>query len=163
MVRRARLVLLSLVAALAIGTFPPSTSTADAATWYTACGQPASIRAQFRDIPCSEIDRAVHEAAVEFHINEQNFREVVQCESKFNPYARRPGSQFRGLTQQGYDFERRHVPRFDNDPKHVDLGKGMPGYRGPTTGYSLFNPFHNARNAARVISIWGYAEWQCKP
>lgn len=128
-----------------------------------ACEQPASTQAQYGNIPCTEIDRAIHEAAIEFKINETRFRLMIRCESRFRPSVKNKESSATGLTQQTIGFRSAQVPEFDHDPYiRVDLGKGMPDYRGPTTAFQVTNPFHNARLAAFVISEEGYGQWMCK-
>lgn len=133
---------------------------ADSATWPTACGQHPNHVAKMA-APCEEIDRAVREAAAEFGIDEGRFRRSINCESHFIDV--NTNGQYLGLTQQGNGFRARQVPAFDHDPAvTVDIGQGMPNYTGPTTAFEPFNPFHNARLAARAISISGYREWSCK-
>lgn len=92
-------------------------------------------------VPCSEIDRAVQEAANEFGIDHRKFRFTIECESGYEPDA---GGFYKGLTQQSLEFWNRWVPRFNRDVA-VDIGAGRPyGSRS--------HPFDNARLAAYVIS-----------
>lgn len=131
---------------------------AGASPWPTACGQhPAHVAAMAA--PCSEIDRAVHEAAVESGIDEARFRRSISCESHFIDVAQ--NGQFIGLSQLGRSFVPGYVRPFD-DAHAVDLGQGMPGYAGTGTGFDTRNPFHNARLAAWVISWDGYGQWSCR-
>lgn len=104
-------------------------------------------------VPCSEVDRAVGEAADEFGIDHARFRRMIACESHFRP-AVDSNYPYVGLTQQGSEFWRRWVPRF-NYVVAVDLGDRRP-YA------SRYHPFDNARLAAYVISLNGYDEWECK-
>lgn len=105
-------------------------------------------------IPCSEIDRAVQEAANEFRIDHRKFRVTIECESDYYPNA---GRFYKGLTQQSQEFWDRWVPRFNRDVA-VDIGAGRP-YGSRT------HPFDNARLAAYVIRWYTdagkdpYHEW----
>lgn len=99
-------------------------------------------------IPCSEIDRAVAEAANEFGIDHRTFRVVIECESSYEPVT---GGYYEGLTQQSAEFFNRWFPRF-NAAVNPDLGDRRP-YASRT------HPFDNARLAAYVIHLNGYAEW----
>ena len=88
------------------------------------------------------------EAAVEFRIDEYEFRRVIECESWFIPTA---GGYYKGLTQQSSEFFNRWLPRFNRDVE-PDLGAGRPHP-------SREHPWDNARLAAYVISLNGYDEW----
>lgn len=150
------ILILSLIGSLA----PVAPTPAAASTWPTACGQDPRHVAMMA-APCGEIDRAVHEAAYEFRIDEGRFRRMISCESHFIDVI--VNGQFIGLAQEGNSFVSSQVPAFDYDGGvPVDLGQGMPAYRGPTTAFDTRNPFHNARLAARVISHGGYTQWECK-
>lgn len=77
----------------AASTITLDTRPAEARHSLSACGHAAF----FQDIPCSEVDRAITEAAREFRLNETKLRKVIRCESGFNPF-NSPGSYY-GLGQ----------------------------------------------------------------
>ena len=97
---------------------------------------------RFRDIPCSEVDRALREAAAEFAVDETALRRVVRCESKFDPYA---GRRYRGLFQHDPGAWGQRVREFN---AHV-----APDVRGVIT-----SPFDNTRVSARMIGL-GQDHW----
>ncbi len=90
----------------------------------------------FHDIPCSEVDRAIREAAREFNLDENKFRRVARCESGFNPF-NSPGSYF-GLMQ--------HL-------KTEWAGRATAFNQGydPNVLGNPHSPFDNARVAAWMI------------
>ncbi len=101
---------------------------------------------EWRDVPCTEVNRAITEAAREFHIDEARFRRMIRCESRFHPFV---GARYRGLTQQGPGFVAAVYPRFNAAVEPDVLGNPLA-------------PFDNARTAAWVISREGYSQWECK-
>lgn len=140
--------MLSMLAGL---TFQVPTAQAGAYGLPFACEEAPSIDG----VPCSEIDRAVGEAADEFHIDHAKFRRTIKCESSYNPVT---GGFYEGLAQESQEFWDRWVPRFNRDVA-VDIGAGRP-YGSRT------HPFDNARLAAYVIRWYinnrggdGYQEW----
>jgi hypothetical protein len=99
----------------------------------------------FRDIPCSEVDRAISEAAREFSIDEQKFRKKIRCETggTFNPFI---GRYFKGLTQQHPGYWGGRVLRFNMTQEPDVLG-------------NVLSPFDNARVGAWMASTDGWWHW----
>ncbi len=117
-----------------------NTQPAEAKHSLSACGH-ASM---FHDIPCSEVDRAITEAAREFRLNEGKFRRVARCESGFNPF-NSPGSYF-GLMQHSKSEWSGRVRAFNQ------------GYDPDVLG-NPHAPFDNARVAAWMIHNDGWGPW----
>ena len=78
-----------------------------------ACAREWTRTGYYRDIPCSEVNRAINEAAAWWGIDEQRFRRVIRCESSFNPFANRYGlvqTHRRVLAPGGAPLQRRRRP-----------------------------------------------------
>jgi hypothetical protein len=103
---------------------------------YSACDH----RAQYGDIPCSEVDRAITEAAAEFGVDEGVMRRIARCESRFDPFA--SNGPYQGLYQQSTQYWDGRVADFN---AHV-----RPGVSG-----NIHHPFDNARVSARMMTQGG--------
>jgi len=99
--------------------------------------------ASFGNIPCSEVDRAITEAAAESRVDETRLRTIVRCESRFNPFAE--NGSYKGLFQQSSTYWDGRVADFN-----ANVDPDVPG------NYS--SPFDNARVSARMIGL-GQEHW----
>ena len=125
---------IALVTALALGALVPSTSAGAAQTGgLSACDYQAS----YGGIPCGEVDRAITEAAAEFAVDETRLRQIVRCESTFDPYA--TNGQYKGLFQQASSYWGGRVSEFN-----ANVDPDVPG--------DAYHPFDNARVSARMLS-----------
>jgi hypothetical protein len=124
---------IALVTALALGALVPSTSAGAQTGGLSAC----DYRSSYGDIPCSEVDRAITEAAAEFGVDETAMRRTAKCESTFDPYAR--NGQYGGLYQQASSYWGDRVGDFN---ANVD----------PDVSGGIYNPFDNARVSARMMT-----------
>lgn len=106
----------------------------------SACGHASS----FGDIPCTEVDRAITEAAKEFNLDGDKFRRVARCESGFNPF--NSSRSYYGLFQ--------HL-------KTEWTGRAEAFNRGynPNVLSNPHSPFDNARVAAWMIHNGGWGPW----
>jgi hypothetical protein len=133
---------IALTTALGVAALLPSTaSTAGAAPGgLSACDH----RRDFRGIPCTEVDRAIREAAAEFRVDETRLRRIVRCESKFDPYA--DSGRYKGLFQQDSRSWAGRVAEFN-----ANVSPDVPG--------NYHNPFDNARVSARMMGLDGGSHW----
>ncbi len=152
-----RRVLVALVVALAAIGAANVAAHPSHGTFPTACSMADAHRAAMV-APCAEIDRAVHEAAAEFGIDEARLRRAIVCESHFVDVV--TNGQYIGLGQHGSWFRSTYPRQFDEHVA-VDLAAGTPTYSGPGT-YDPRAPFQNARLTAWVVSRGGYSQWSCK-
>ena len=93
-------------------------------------------RASYRDIPCAEVDRAIKVAANEAKVDENRMRQIVRCESKFDPFA--SNGRYKGLFQQDVNSWAGRVQDFND---HVN----------PDVSGDIHHPFDNARVSARML------------
>lgn len=98
----------------------------------------------YREIPCSEVDRAISESAAEFGLDETHLRRIVRCESRFNPFAN--GGEYQGLFQQAAGYWHQRVADFNT---HHD----------PDVGNNIHSPFHNSRVSARMLAGGLASHW----
>lgn len=103
-----------------------------------------STSATFNDIPCSEVDRALTEAAREFRLDEAKFRRVARCESGFNPF--NSTRSYYGVFQHLKSEWAGRVRAFNQ------------GYNPDVLG-NPHSPFDNARIAAWMINNTGWGAW----
>lgn len=129
---------IALTAALGLAALLPSTAKAQTGG-LSAC----DYRADFRGIPCGEVDRAIHEAALEFRVDEARLRGIVRCESKFDPFA--DSGRYKGLFQQASQYWAGRVADFN-----ANVSPDVPG--------NYFSPFDNARVSARMVGL-GQDHW----
>lgn len=126
------------VAALAGPLSPPADAHRDGG--LRAC----DYQAQYRDIPCAEVDRAVTEASVEFGVDETRLRTIVRCESRFNPYA--DSGHYKGLFQQAPEYWQKRVADFN-------------AHRDPDVPGNIHSPFDNSRVSARMLAGGMGSHW----
>ena len=124
---------IALASALALAALVPSSSAAAQTGGLSAC----DYQADYNGIPCSEVDRAITEAAAEFGIDETQMRQTAKCVSTSNPYAR--SGQYMGLFQQASSYWGERVGEFNAS---VD----------PDVTGDAYNPFDNARVSARMMA-----------
>ena len=93
-------------------------------------------RPSYRHIPCGEVDRAIQVAANEAQVDETRMREIVRCESTFDPFA--TNGPYKGLFQQDSGSWAGRVQDFN---AHVD----------PDVSGDINHPFDNARVSARML------------
>lgn len=129
---------IALTTALGLAALLPSTAEARTGG-LSACDYGAA----FRDIPCREVDRAIHEAAVEFRVDETRLRRIVRCESKFDPFAE--NGPYKGLFQQARQYWSGRVADFN-----ANVSPDVPG--------NYHSPFDNARVSARMVGL-GEDHW----
>ena len=101
-------------------------------------------QANYRDIPCTEVDRAITEAAAEFAVDETRLRTIVRCESTFNPYA--DSGHYKGLFQQAPEYWTKRVADFNR-------------HRDPDVGGHIYHPFDNSRISARMLAAGMSSHW----
>jgi hypothetical protein len=123
------------LATLALAAFVPSTAAAQSGG-LSAC----DYQSTYREIPCTEVDRAVTEAAAEFRVDEARLREIVRCESRFDPFAE--NGQYKGLFQQSSSYWAGRVADFN-----ANVDPDVPG--------NYTSPFDNARVSARMLGLGG--------
>lgn len=113
----------------------------------SACANGAAVSGVFRQgfnsIMCTEVDRALNEAAVEFKVDGNRIRRMATCESGLDPFA---GRKYKGLFQQSNVYWNGRVRAFNRD-NDIDV-----------TG-NIYSPFDNARVTAYMISKFGYGAW----
>jgi hypothetical protein len=131
---------LALMTAIGLAALLPSTAQA-ATGGLSAC----DYRGDFRGIPCGEVDRAIHEAAAEFKVDETRLRLIVRCESKFDPFADGAGGLYKGLFQQSGQYWSGRVADFN-----ANVEPDVPG--------NYHSPFDNARVSARMMGM-GEDHW----
>jgi hypothetical protein len=115
------------------------------AHWF-ACGQHPDHQAAMT-VPCSEIDRAVGEAADEFGLDHRRFRLLARCESHFKNAA---GRSHVGVYQQAAKYWRGRVNDFNRRHPHYPVG------------LDASNPFWNARVSADMIARGQARHWSCR-
>jgi hypothetical protein len=98
----------------------------------------------YGDIPCGEVDRAIHESAVESGVDETRMREIVLCESTFDPFA--SNSPYEGLFQQDEGSWGQRVAEFN-----AAVDPDAPG--------DIHSPFDNARVSARMLAQGMESAW----
>ena len=98
----------------------------------------------FRDVSCQEVDRAVTEASREFRVSEVRMREIVRCESQFDPFA--SNGPYQGLFQQSTSYWSGRVGDFN-----AAVDPDVPG--------DVHHPFDNARVSARMLATNGDSDW----
>lgn len=101
-------------------------------------------QSEFRGIPCQEIDRSITESAAEFAVNETELRQIVRCESRFNPHA--DSGEYKGLFQQASDYWSKRVADFNRHEEPDVTGK-------------IYAPFDNARVSARMFAAGLDEHW----
>ncbi len=114
-----------------------------------ACAPTWTRTGYYGDISCSEVNRAINEAAAWWGIDEQRFRRVIRCESAFNPFANRYG-----LVQLTDGFWHREAPRFNAAAGPIATVRASPFHNAYVAAWVI------ARDAVRVRD--GYAQWTCK-
>ena len=129
------------VLALAVGLLIAGSQVANAqSAGPSACDYSSS----YGDIPCTEVDRAITESAAEFGVDEGQLRTIVECESKFDPYA--DGGPYEGLFQQANSSWGERVAEFN-----AAVDPDVPG--------NINSPFDNARVSARMLATDGTSHW----
>ena len=129
---------IALTTALGVAALLPSTAAAGPGG-LSAC----DYRGDFRGIPCTEVDRAIREAAAEFRVDENRLRRIVRCESKFDPFA--DSGRYKGLFQHDRQYWPGRVAEFN-----ARVSPDVPG--------NYHSPFDNARLSARIIGL-GQDHW----
>ena len=101
-------------------------------------------QANYRDVPCAEVDRAITESSAEFGVDENKLRTIVRCESTFNPYA--DSGHYKGLFQQAPEYWKKRVADFN-------------AHRDPDVPGNIYSPFDNARISARMLAAGMSSHW----
>ena len=125
-------ILTALAVTAALLVLAPATAEGHTQGGLSACDH----RASYRHIPCGEVDRAIRVAANEAGVDEHRLREIVRCESRFDPFA--GNGRYKGLFQQDSNSWAGRVRDFNAAVN-------------PDVSGDIHHPFDNARVSARMF------------